>query len=260
MDENLNVNRDWVDDRLAELGVPAGWEPDPARAFERLRYRDGLKSRPRGWAWLAASAAAASLVVLALPTIGNVARFVGQEPPAPGASGGLTSFASVDDRPAAVFEGDTALLRPQGYREWVFVGSSLGLGYAETLREAGDPEDDLFHNVYINPASYREYSSTGEFPDGTVMILELVTSEVKNEPGLQGMYESRYVALEASVKDTERFEEGWAYYSFTERDGRLKEKAEPFGRESCWDCHNEHAETDMVFTQFYPVLRAAGSE
>jgi hypothetical protein len=157
---------------------------------------------------------------------------------------------------AAVFEGKNTLLRPEGYREWVFVGSSLGLSYAQNPAPTRNESSELYHNVYINPAAYREFSKTGKFPEGTVMILELATAEVKREPGLQGSYEKEFVALEASVKDSKRFEGGWGYFGFTER-GKLKEKADPFPQNNCWSCHDQKAATDHVFTQFYPVLRAA---
>ncbi len=109
---------------------------------------------------------------------------------------------------AAVFVGKDRLVRPAGYREWVFVGSSLGLSYAP---DPGQPRgEEMYHNVYINPAAYREYSKTGKFPEGTVMVLEMISAEVKKEPGLQGSYEKDFMSLEASVKDSSRFEGGWA--------------------------------------------------
>jgi hypothetical protein len=158
----------------------------------------------------------------------------------------------------AVFEGKTTLLRPVGYREWVFVGSSLGLGYAQNPPQAQNPGSDMYHNVYINPAAYREFAKTGKFPEGTVMAMEMFGAEVKREPGLQGSYEKELMGLEVSVKDSSRFEgKGWAYFNFTERMGTLKAKAEPFPQSAgCVSCHSQNAETDHVFTQFYPVLRA----
>ncbi len=156
---------------------------------------------------------------------------------------------------AAVFEGKTTLIRPEGYREWIFVGSSLGLNYAQDSSQ-GQNRAQIYHNTYINPSAYREFSKTGKFPEGTVMILELASAEVKSEPGLQGSYEKDYIALEASVKDSSRFEGGWGYFNFTERPGVLKPSAEPFPQTRCWSCHHEKAATDHVFTQFYPVLRA----
>jgi hypothetical protein len=47
-------------------------------------------------------------------------------------------------------------------------------------------------NVYMSPASYSEYKRTGNFPDGTVLVLE-----AKQQAGIQ-----------VSVKDSSRFE-GW---------------------------------------------------
>lgn len=153
------------------------------------------------------------------------------------------------------FEGKTTLLRPTGYREWVFVGSSLGLRYDPTTEEKPQPRPEIYHNVYINPSSYREFAKTGKFPDGTMMVLELARSAVKKEPGLQGSFQDKFFALEASVKDSSRFEEAWAYFSFDDKDGKLKSKATPFPKTACWSCHDKKAETDFVFTQFYPVLR-----
>jgi len=162
------------------------------------------------------------------------------------------SASSRSDKP--VFEGKSTLLKPEGYREWIFVGSSLGLAYSQTPGQGLNSE--LYHNVYINPSSYREYARSGKFPDGTMMVLELARSDVKSEPGLQGSYQKDFVALEASVKDSSRFEGGWAYFNFTEGGGNIKSKADPFPQNACWSCHHVNAATDHVFTQFYPVLRA----
>lgn len=161
------------------------------------------------------------------------------------------------EKPAAVFEGQDTLLRPEGYREWVFVGSSTGLNYSPNPAPSSSTSGTDFKNVYINPSSYREFVKTGKFPEGTVMVLEIAQAANKNEPGLQGSFASRYVALEASVKDSKRFPGCWAYFGFTERDGSLKAKAQPFPDSACLSCHQVKAATDRVFTQFYPVLNAA---
>ena len=56
----------------------------------------------------------------------------------------------------------------------------------------------------------------------------------------------------AAVKDGERFPDGWAYFSFG--DGS-RPAATAFPRTQCFDCHRQHAASDNVFVQFYPVLR-----
>jgi predicted anti-sigma-YlaC factor YlaD len=174
--------------------------------------------------------------------------------------GQIRVFQGEAEGPAAVFEGKTTLLRPDRYREWVFVGSSIGLSYSDNVAATGSQSPKFFENVYINPAAYRKYAETGKFPEGTVMILELARSEEKNEPRLQGMYEKEFVALEASVKDSSRFEGGWGFFGFTDNQGKPKAKAEALPEQSgCRSCHLERAETDHVFTQFYPVLKSVRS-
>jgi len=170
------------------------------------------------------------------------------------------------DNPASdkpVFEGKDTLLNPGNYRNWVFVGSNLGLSYANNPRPPQAEQTgrrEVFHNLYINPSAYREYASTGKFPEGTMMILEFATKVEKNEAGLQGLYQGEILGIEASVKDSKRFDGGWAYYGFADNEGKALPKAQPFPKSSCWQCHNEHAATDNVFTQFYPVLRKTAAK
>ena len=92
------------------------------------------------------------------------------------------------------------------------------------------------------------------------MVLEMASAETKQDAGLQGSYEKDFIALEASVKDSGRFEGGWGYFGFTGTDGKPKAKAQPFSDEAgCRKCHEEQAAKDHVFTQFYPVLRSVGA-
>jgi len=161
-----------------------------------------------------------------------------------------------------VFEGKNTLLRPVNYREWVFVGSSRGLSYATNppaQNQTAGGMGEMYHNVYINPTAYREFSKTGKFPEGTVLAMEMASADTKREPGLQGSFEKEFVGLEVSVKDSKRFEGGWAYFNFSNGMGSsYRDKAEPFPASAgCVSCHKQNAETDNVFTQFYPVLRAA---
>src|SRR5690242_1664498 len=108
---------------------------------------------------------------------------------------GITSAAWLAPAPAAPpqraarFEGKDTLLRPEGYREWVFVGSSLGLRYDEGKKQPERPE---YKNVYIDPAAYRAYRETGAFPQGTVLVLESAAGEEKKEPGLRGSFQKEF--------------------------------------------------------------------
>src|SRR5262245_59914146 len=145
----------------------------------------------------------------------------------------ILAVQQAQDAPGPKFEGKTTLLRPQNYREWVFVGSSRGLSYAQNppAQAPAGGMGEMYHNVYITPNAYREFAKTGKFPEGTVLAMEMASAETKREPGLQGSFEKEFVGLEVSVKDSSRFEGGWAYFNFSNGMGSsYKATAEPFPR------------------------------
>ena len=158
------------------------------------------------------------------------------------------------------YNDEGALILPVDFREWVFVGASLGLSY--TQEEAAE-ERRLFHHVYIQPEAYRHYVETGEFVDNTMLVMENYSAGKKESnalhgekefQNLNGHFEQNRVGLEVALKDEKRFEEKWAYFNFS-RAGALAETAKAFPKAVCWSCHNRHGADDNVFVQFYPILR-----
>ena len=78
---------------------------------------------------------------------------------------------------------------PTGYERWVFVGSNLGLGYdpalpAMTEREARREEKGAFHNIYISPAAYENFVTTGSFPDPTILVMERYEAQDREPAGI----------------------------------------------------------------------------
>jgi hypothetical protein len=144
-----------------------------------------------------------------------------------------------------------ALLRPQNFETWIFVGSSTGLTYEPGMPVNGGGE---FHNVYIRPESYREYVRTGIFPEETMLVLALYPPERNVSPAKAGYFEGDLEGMAVAVKDHAHFREGWAYFNFGGvHDLKTKAMANP--KQACYDCHVKHAADDNVFVQFYPVLR-----
>ena len=169
----------------------------------------------------------------------------------------IFGFALLASEPAMVepkFTAGNELVRPTGYHEWIFLGSSLGMGYQ---RSGGDKNEPTFHNVYTQPEAYRAYLKTGKFPDKTIMILELMTAGANASINKEGHFEDRLIGIEASVKDVNRFPEKWAYFNFIGNDRKPLVQSKAFAKQTCWSCHDEHAAVDNVFEQFYPVLREA---
>jgi hypothetical protein len=158
--------------------------------------------------------------------------------------------------PKPTFNDKGELMRPDiSFREWVYVGTPL------TPNSLNPPEAPFpeFHNVYIHPDDFDHYKRTGMFPDGTVMVKELVLVGATQAVSGKGFFQGEFAGLEATIKDKERFKDepgNWAYFSFG-HSYPLADSATAFPAPACNACHAASAADDFVFTQFYPVLRAA---
>lgn len=156
---------------------------------------------------------------------------------------------------AASFNSSGEMLIPADYRQWVFVGAPV-TPHDLNNGQAAFPE---FHHVYIDPASYAAYRKTGKFPDGTVLVKELVTVGAKSSSSGNGYFAGEFLGIAVSVKDSKRFaqEPGyWGYFNFMGDDGKALTRAKAQPTAACNVCHQNMTE-DWVFTQHYPVLRAA---
>ncbi len=170
------------------------------------------------------------------------------------------------------YTADGQLEVPSGYRSWVFVGTDLSPRYRPEA-EVGKPEadrpeeeqhrprgDDAFHTVYINPESYEAFLKTGEFPDPTMLVMEVFRAEERDPGGVlaSGLFQGKRVGIEAAVKDSKRPGGGvpWAYYDFAlDREAKAVKPAKARPDQDCYQCHLKHASKDNVWVQFYPSLR-----
>jgi hypothetical protein len=148
------------------------------------------------------------------------------------------------------------LVRVEGYREWVYVGTPVTPNDMNNGK-AAFPEH---HNVYMDPGSWKHWKKTGKFRDGTILVKELVSVGSKAAVSGNGYFQGEYIGLEATIKSKKYFPDepgNWAYFSFSSPDHKtLKASAAPFPAEACNACHQGAAADDFVFTQYYPVLRA----
>ncbi|HVU88196.1 MAG TPA: cytochrome P460 family protein [Pirellulales bacterium] len=163
--------------------------------------------------------------------------------------------APVEPTARVAFTADGKLKRPEGYRTWVYVGTPLTPNDLNG-GEAAFPE---FHAVYIDPESFDHFEKTGQFRDGTVIIKELVLVGAKEAASGKGYFMGDFTGLETAIKDSKRFtdEPGkWGYFTFGHK-YPLKKEAALQDTASCNTCHQTSAKMDHIFTQYYPVLRAA---
>lgn len=145
------------------------------------------------------------------------------------------------------------LTRPDDYREWVYITSGLGMTYGPAQAAAGRPP--MFDNVFVNRESYRQFMTTGKWPDKTMFLLEIRRGEENVSINNGGRTQGELVALEAAVKDETRFRDTtWKYFDFPVG-AKAKSTAAPLPTSaSCYACHQNNTAVEWTFVQFYPTL------
>jgi quercetin dioxygenase-like cupin family protein/ketosteroid isomerase-like protein len=167
---------------------------------------------------------------------------------------------------APEYDGNGKLKLPADYRRWIFVGANLGLQYSKDAKEMTPREKNRhrdskkgdFHNVYINPEAYEHYLKTGNFPDKTVLVMDVYEARERDAKGIVsgGYFPGKQLRIEAAVKNSKRPDgkkTDWAYYVFEDLEKPSPQCA--FKDGDCYQCHKTHAAKDNVWVQFYPSLR-----
>lgn len=164
------------------------------------------------------------------------------------------------------FTPDGQLILPEAeiWREWPYVGTPL----TPNALNGGAAPFPEFHSVYIDPVSWQHWRTTGKFRDGTILAKELVTVQGVNahrdgstdQVSGRGYFMGEFAGFEIAYKSALHFPDepgNWAYFSFGHHAPPYAEATAKMPVETCNACHGAAAAEDFVFTQFYPVLRAA---
>jgi hypothetical protein len=129
---------------------------------------------------------------------------------------------------------------PDGYRDWRHVKSMV-------ISE-GHPLYDAFggiHHLYANDLALKGYAS-GTFPDGAVIVFDLLEAETKNAATTEG---SRKV-LGVMHKDAKRWPTtgGWGFEAF-KGDSKTERVVGGDAAKACFACHTSQKGNDYVFSR-----------
>jgi hypothetical protein len=145
------------------------------------------------------------------------------------------------------FDAKGQLLRPDTYREWMFLSAGYGMNYSP---EPGSHE--MFTNVFVPRGAYQAFMTSGKWPEQTMFVIDERDAQSKGSINKTGHFQTDLMGLAVEVKDSSRFPEKWAYFGF-DAEGKTSE-AMPKGN-GCWSCHEAHAAVEHTFVQFYPTLK-----
>ena len=154
----------------------------------------------------------------------------------------------------AQFTADGKLQKPADLDSWVFLGTSLGMGYNPGSFNAAHPGQ--FQVVLMEPNAYRHFVQNRSYAPGSMFLLSFYDSDKQQRSINQnGFTQADLTNYEIHVIDPakgDKADKGHAFYVFGAND--TQGNPLPAGN-ACVRCHVDHGAFDGTFAQFYPTLR-----
>lgn len=150
----------------------------------------------------------------------------------------------------ARFTSDGKLLKPADLANWIFLGTSLGMGYNPGSFNASRPGQ--FQVVLMEPAAYRHFVEHGSYAPGSMFVLNFYDPDVQNRSlNRRGFTQAELTNYEIHLIDP-KSADGHAFYMF---DAQSKDGSPMPPGNTCVSCHTNHGAFQGTFAQFYPTIR-----
>ncbi|WP_323844635.1 cytochrome P460 family protein [Microbulbifer magnicolonia] len=129
---------------------------------------------------------------------------------------------------------------PEGYRDWTHVKAMV--------IQPGHPLYGSFggiHHIYANDSALKAMKDGVSYPDGAVLIFDLLEAKTDNNAIVEG---DRKV-LGVMVKDSTKFKDtgGWGFEGFK---GDSRERVVTDPKTMCFSCHEPQKHADYVFSTY----------
>ena len=143
----------------------------------------------------------------------------------------------------AVQADDKSIPYPTGYRDWTHVKSMAIVSDRHPLSGAFGG----IHHVYVNRAGLAAAKAHGNYPDGSVLVFDLLRAEEAD-----GAYSEGARKLVAVMqKNARRFKTtgGWGFQAFKAGNPADPVVTDPVGQ--CFNCHQSQSSQDFVFSRIH---------
>lgn len=129
---------------------------------------------------------------------------------------------------------------PEGYRQWAHVKSMV--------LQKGHPLYETFggiHHIYANAKALAAMKAGKPYPDGSVLVFDLLTAKMENNAIVEG--DRKVVGV--MQKDSKIFAKtgGWGFEGFKDD---TRERVVENAQTACYSCHTSQKENDYVFSTY----------
>lgn len=152
------------------------------------------------------------------------------------AGAGLAACTGAGDQPL------TPVAYPEGYRAWAHVKSMV--------LQQGHPLFDAFggiHHVYANPAALNAMKAKQSYPDGAVLVFDLLEAKSDGNAIVEGA--RTVIGVMAKSSAAYAATGGWGFAGFK---GDTRENVVTDPKNQCYGCHAPQTQTDGTFTTYRP--------
>jgi len=131
---------------------------------------------------------------------------------------------------------------PAGFRRWTHVRTMLVGPQSSFFETSGG-----IHHIYANDKAMEGYS-TGVFPDGAVLVFDLLA--VKEKDGVTA--EGARQRIDVMFRDSARFSAsgGWGFERFS-GDSQTDRPLTEEHRKLCFTCHEQRKDHAFVFSTYH---------
>jgi len=129
---------------------------------------------------------------------------------------------------------------PEGYRQWTHVKSMV--------IEKGHPLYESFggiHHVYANKAGLEAMKDNKPFPDGAVIVFDLL--EAKSEGNAVTEGQRKFIGVMQKNAKMFRDTAGWGFEAF-KNDSKERLVKDP--KNECFNCHEAQKKNDYIFSGY----------
>ena len=135
---------------------------------------------------------------------------------------------------------DGVIAYPLGYRDWTRVKSATVDPKSPAAGRYGG-----LHHIYANEKAMEGYR-TGQFPDGSVIVFDLL--ETRDSSGTTAEGPRKFI--DVMVKDNQQYAEtgGWGFEEFT-GDSQTDRALTAQAKTDCYKCHTKQKDNGFVFSK-----------
>ena len=106
----------------------------------------------------------------------------------------LLAAAPDEKSPKPQYDAKGQLLRPDDYREWMFLSAGYGMNYSPA-----PGSHEMFTNVFVQRWAYQDFANSGKWPEQTMFVIDERDAQSKGSINKTGHFQTDLMGLAVEI-------------------------------------------------------------